>query len=568
MPEISTIPVSVLAAAAADVSLGTHKLTAVVDPASAQDGATKAYVDSALAGYMSNPMTTLGDILYENATPVPARLAGNTTTTKKFLRQTGTGSGSAAPAWDTIVAADLPTLSGITAPAGDVSLNSHKITSLTDPSSAQDAATKAYVDTVAIAVTAGFDVKASCRVATTANITLSGAQTIDGVSVIAGERVLVKNQSTGANNGIYLCASGSWTRATDADTSAEVTSGMFTFISEGSTLTGTQWLLTTADPITLGSTALVFTQFGAGGGGTVTTVSVVTANGVSGSVATATTTPAITLTLGAITPTSVAATGSGSFIVSDSATATTVTVLTLGHNTSGTPAGAFASSILWKLQDTTTTNVQAAEVRVQWNVATHASRTATWILNVSDSGSTDREAIRASANGSDPLISFLGGVAPAARQTGDAGTALVTFGLMSGTPTFNAANLTNNDLLGSDDTMIQCDQGTPTITFYVNGVAVGAWTAAGLTMVNPLSSVASTNAAAGFRVIPGTAPDTPAEGDWWLTIVGAFYRCNGATVGPLTGDAYVPGTPGDWAGSAPATIAEALDRLAAANPGA
>jgi hypothetical protein len=61
-------------------------------------------------GGMSNPMTTLGDVLYENATPAAARLAGNTTTTKKYLTQTGTGSASAAPAWGTIAAADVPTL--------------------------------------------------------------------------------------------------------------------------------------------------------------------------------------------------------------------------------------------------------------------------------------------------------------------------------------------------------------------------------------------------------------------------------------------------------------------------
>lgn len=105
------------------------------------------------------------------------------------------------------------------------------------------------------------DYKASVRAATTANITLSGTQTIDGVSVIAGERVLVKNQSTGADNGIYVCAAGAWSRATDADTSAEVTAGMLVPVAEGTTNGDTIWLLTTNDPITLGSTALTFSQF-------------------------------------------------------------------------------------------------------------------------------------------------------------------------------------------------------------------------------------------------------------------------------------------------------------------
>lgn len=142
-----------------------------------------------------------------------------------------------------------------------------------DPTLDAHLATKSYVDSVAT----GLDVKTSVRAATTANITLSGAQTIDGVSVVAGNRVLVKNQSTGADNGIYVAAAGAWSRATDADNSpaGEVTSGMFTFVTEGTTNGDFGWVLTTDDPITLGSTSLTFTQFSnAGGGGGVTSVNV------------------------------------------------------------------------------------------------------------------------------------------------------------------------------------------------------------------------------------------------------------------------------------------------------
>jgi hypothetical protein len=111
------------------------------------------------------------------------------------------------------------------------------------------------------------DFKDSVRVATTANITLSGAQTIDGVSVIAGDRVLVKDQSTGSQNGIYVCASGSWTRATDADSSAEVTTGLFVNVEEGTANGDKSFVLTTNNPITIGTTALVFASVGGGGGG-------------------------------------------------------------------------------------------------------------------------------------------------------------------------------------------------------------------------------------------------------------------------------------------------------------
>ncbi len=127
---------------------------------------------------------------------------------------------------------------------------------------ATDAATKAYVDSVAT----GLDVKASVRVATTANVDLSGAlengDVVDGVTLVTGNRVLVKNQSTGSQNGIYVVqASGAAVRATDADADAEVTPGLFTFVEEGTANGNTGWVLTTDSPITVGSTALAFSQF-------------------------------------------------------------------------------------------------------------------------------------------------------------------------------------------------------------------------------------------------------------------------------------------------------------------
>lgn len=115
---------------------------------------------------------------------------------------------------------------------------------------------KAYVDSVAV----GIDWKPSVRVATLANITLVAAQTIDGVAVVANDRVLVKNQTTGSENGIWVVGSGNWTRATDADTSAEVTSSLAVFVEEG-TQADTGWVLTNNGTITVGTTALNFTQF-------------------------------------------------------------------------------------------------------------------------------------------------------------------------------------------------------------------------------------------------------------------------------------------------------------------
>jgi phage-related tail fiber protein len=148
---------------------------------------------------------------------------------------------------------------------GDQSLGGFKITSLGTPTSSTDAATKAYVD----AAVNGLDWKASVRAATTANGALATAyengDVIDGVTLATGDRILIKNQTTGSENGIYTVnASGAPTRATDADASAEVTAGLAVFVSEGTVNADTQWGLTTNDPITLGTTALTFAQIGAG----------------------------------------------------------------------------------------------------------------------------------------------------------------------------------------------------------------------------------------------------------------------------------------------------------------
>jgi len=118
-------------------------------------------------------------------------------------------------------------------------------------------ATKSYVD----GLKQGLDTKDSVRVATTANITLSGTQTIDGVSVQANDRVLVKDQSTGSQNGIYVASASAWARAADADANADVTAGLYVWVEEGTANGDQGWILTTNDDITVGSTALTFTQF-------------------------------------------------------------------------------------------------------------------------------------------------------------------------------------------------------------------------------------------------------------------------------------------------------------------
>ena len=161
---------------------------------------------------------------------------------------------------------------------GDISVNNHKIISLANPTNDQDAATKAYVDSVAT----GLDVKASVRVASTGNIDLStgGLLTIDGVTLNDGDRVLVKDQTTASENGIYVAHSGAWTRAEDADSDEEVTAGMFTFVEEGSANADKGFVLTTDNPITVGTTDLSFSQFSGAGGSSGANISLSNLSGV------------------------------------------------------------------------------------------------------------------------------------------------------------------------------------------------------------------------------------------------------------------------------------------------
>lgn len=131
---------------------------------------------------------------------------------------------------------------------------------LPSPTLDTDAANKAYVD----ALTAGLSWKQAVRVASTGNIDLTtgGLLTVDGVTVADGDRVLVKDQSSAAENGIYVASSGSWTRATDMDAAAEF-DGSAVFVQEGTTQQGTGWT-ETATVVTVDTDAVVFSQFTGG----------------------------------------------------------------------------------------------------------------------------------------------------------------------------------------------------------------------------------------------------------------------------------------------------------------
>ncbi len=200
----------------------------------------------------------------------------------KVLSGPTTGS-DAAPTFRALVADDIPSLlhtkisdfdTGVrtnrldqmTAPTSAVSLNSQKITGLADPTADADAANKGYVDGVA----QGLDVKDSVVATTTANGTLSTAfangQSIDGVTLQTGDRILIKNQSTASQNGIYnVNASGAPSRATDMATGANA-AGAFVFVEQG-TVNAENGFTCTSDTgsAVVGTNNLTFAQFSGAG---------------------------------------------------------------------------------------------------------------------------------------------------------------------------------------------------------------------------------------------------------------------------------------------------------------
>nr|BAR21484.1 phage-related tail fiber protein [uncultured Mediterranean phage uvMED]BAR21515.1 phage-related tail fiber protein [uncultured Mediterranean phage uvMED]BAR21527.1 phage-related tail fiber protein [uncultured Mediterranean phage uvMED] len=205
-----------------------------------------------------------------------------TRTANTVLAGPTTGS-AAGPDFRALVAADIPsivhtkisdfdagvrtnTLNQMAAPTGAVSLNSQKITGLADPTADADAANKGYVDGVA----QGLDVKDSVVATTTANGTLSSAfangQSIDGVTLQTGDRILIKNQSTASQNGIYnVNASGAPSRTTDMGTGSNA-AGAFVFVEEG-TINAENGFTCTSDTgsAVVGTNNLTFAQFSGAG---------------------------------------------------------------------------------------------------------------------------------------------------------------------------------------------------------------------------------------------------------------------------------------------------------------
>tara|TARA_R100000353_G_scaffold2442_1_gene3652 strand:- start:135 stop:1322 length:1188 start_codon:yes stop_codon:yes gene_type:complete len=192
-----------------------------------------------------------------------------------------TSGSAAAPTFRSLVIADLPShphtlisdfdtgvrtnrLDQMAAPTGSVSLNSQTITNLADPVNTQDAATRGFVE----ATSQGLDVKDSCKAATTGNITISTAlnngDTLDGVTLATNDRVLVKDQATASQNGIYIVGS-SPARASDLAAGSDA-AGMFTFVEQGTVNADNGFVCTSnKGSAVTGTNNLTFAQFSGAG---------------------------------------------------------------------------------------------------------------------------------------------------------------------------------------------------------------------------------------------------------------------------------------------------------------
>ena len=377
----------------------------------------------------------------------------------------------------------------------------------TTPSNPTDLVNKNYVDMFV----QGYAIKAECQVATTGNITLFGLQTIDGYTTLANDRVLVKNQTTSAQNGIYVASTGAWARSSDANTWNSLISA-FTFIMNGTTQQNSGWVCTITSGGTLGTTPVTWSQLAsaasyfAGTGLTLSSYTFsITPVGTSGTYGSASSVPvfvtnasgqvsSVTNTTISIAPSQINAT-----IPNSGLTNSTISGVALGSNLANLTAGTnitFSSGTTYNGSSAITIN--ASSTMVYPGAGIPNSTGSAWGTSYSTTGSGTVVALATSPTFVTPILGT--------PQSGNFSTGTFTWPTFNQNTTGNASTATTaNNLSGTTQYSLPYQSASATTGYLSPGTANSVLITNGVGSAPSWSTQASLSVGSATNIVGGTA---------------------------------------------------------------